>query len=135
MAISLPSLPVDTLLIYRTASRYARVEPEVIRIFLPVRGNRLWVIGDRFSRQHTGKKRNFSPCLLSTIYCLLVYVFLSKYIFFPVADRGIPMTRSQSQRPIFRATAPMRYIILLSTLSKPAVLTAEPRAMPMSSKR
>ena len=55
-------------------------------------------------------------------------------MFLPVAT-GTPITKSQSTIFIARATVPIRYMMRLSTLSMLAVLTAEPRAMPMSSRR
>src|SRR3990167_17623 len=60
------------------------------------------------------------------------YVFLSKYIFLPVTERGIPIHMSQLQKPAFLATTPARYIILLSILWILRVFAAEPTAMPRS---
>ena len=58
--------------------------------------------------------------------------YLSKNMFLPEADSGMPMTNSQSTSPMCRAAAPTRYIMRLSTLKSCAVLAAEPKAMPRS---
>jgi len=52
----------------------------------------------------------------------------------PFALMGMPMIMLASGGIMFRrlAAVPMRYIMRLSTLSKLAVLTAEPKAMPKS---
>ena len=54
-------------------------------------------------------------------------------MFLPFAESGIPMitVASGSMLSLF-AAVPMRYIILLSTLSMLAVFAAEPKAMPRS---
>jgi hypothetical protein len=53
--------------------------------------------------------------------------FLSKKIFFPDAERGMPYATVQSPRsPRARAVTPAEYITRLSTLWRDAVFTAEP---------
>ncbi len=70
--------------------------------------------------------------------CFVKFVYhlsLSKNIFLPVAESGIPMTKSQSTIFALRAATPILYIILLSTFSMLSVFTAEPSAIPISSSR
>lgn len=54
-------------------------------------------------------------------------------MFLPFADMGMPMIMLASGMCFRRlAAVPIRYIMRLSTFSKLAVLTAEPKAMPKS---
>lgn len=54
-------------------------------------------------------------------------------MFLPLAESGIPMaTVASGIRFSFNAAVPIRYIILLSMLSRLAVFTAEPKAIPRS---
>ena len=54
-------------------------------------------------------------------------------MFFPLAERGIPMmTLDSGKWPSLLAATPMRYMMRLSTFRSMAVFTADPKAMPRS---
>ena len=61
------------------------------------------------------------------------YFCLSKYMFFPFADKGMPIiTEASGSMFSLFAAVPILYIILLSMFRRLAVLAADPRAIPAS---